>query len=124
MKLLHSTAIALLIVTGITTVVHADELVSDPFQIVDVKTATINFADLDLNNPADAQTLLDRINKTTRIVCQRIDTGTGLEEMKATRLCFADSYKNGIVAINSKKNVDIEAIAARARESREVVTAD
>jgi UrcA family protein len=123
MKLFHSTAAALLIVTA-TTAAFADEVVISGFQSFDVKTATVSFADLDLASPADAATLVKRIEKTSRKVCKRLDSGTGLEEHLALRACFADSYQSGIDTINSRMNMDIESIAASEASSRDVVAAD
>ncbi len=124
MKLFHSTAAALLIVTATTTAAFADEVVISAFQSFDVKTATVSFADLDLANPADAATLVERIEKTSRKVCKRLDSGTGLEEHLASRACFADSFQGGIDTINSRMNLDIESIAASATPGRDVVAAD
>jgi UrcA family protein len=125
MKLFHSTAAALLIVTATTTAAFADEVEISAFQSFDIKTATVSFGDLDLASPADAATLVERIEKTSRKVCKRLDSGTGLEEHLASRACFIDSYQGGIATINSRMSLDIESIAARsAGASREVVAAD
>jgi UrcA family protein len=124
MKLFHSTAIALLIVTGTTTAVFAGETAKNSLDKFYIKTATVSFADLDLANPEDAATLLERIEKTSMKVCRAHDGLVGTEKLIAARHCFTDSYKNGVAAINSKKNLDIEAVAARATSSRDVVAAD
>lgn len=124
MKLFHSAAIALLIVTGTTTAVFAGETAKNSPDKFYIKTATVSFADLDLANPEDAATLLDRIGKTSMKVCRGHNGLVGTEKLIATRLCFTDSYKNGVAAINLKNNMDIEAIAARATSSRDVVATD
>lgn len=123
MKLVHNIAIAMLAVAG-STVVFADEAAGNSLDAFSIKTATVSYADLDLTAPSDAATLLDRIEKTAMKVCRRYDGGTGTERLMAARLCFRDSYANGITAINSKKNLDIEALAARATTSRDVVATD
>ena len=124
MKLFYRSAIALFIVSGTTSAAFAEKVTLNPFETIDVKTAMVSFADLDLANPADASAMLDRIDSTVRKVCRGASSGNAIQEMKEERLCFAESYKSGVVAINVKKNVDIEAIAASAATGLEVVAAD
>ena len=124
MKLFYRSAIALFIVSGTTSAALAEKVTLNPFETLEVKTAMVSFADLDLANPADASAMLDRIDSTARKVCRGAGSGNAIQEMKEERLCIAESYKSGIVAINAKKNVDIEAIAASAATGLEVVAAD
>lgn len=123
MNLFHSTAIALTIITGATSAVFAKEA-ENGFVSLDVKTETVSFADLDLTTSADAATLLDRVGKTARKVCQRFASGTGIEELQAARACFNDSYRSGISAINAKTKLDIEALAASTTAGLDVVASD
>ena len=124
MKLFYRSAIALFIVSGTTSAAFAEKVPLNPFETLEVKTAMVSFADLDLANPADASIMLDRIDSTARKVCRGSKSAFAIQEMKEERLCIAESYKSGIVAINAKKNVDIEAIAASTATGLEVVAAD
>ena len=123
MKLLFSSAIALVIVAGSTTAAPA-EVQSNLRFTSDGPTATVNFADLNLASPGDAKILLDRIHVTARRVCLHANPGNWLEALQDQRRCLGESYNNGIAIINSQRGIDVEALAARASTSREVVGAD
>lgn len=121
MKLIHNITIALLATIGSASAAFADADSAENFVI---KTANVSYADLDLTTPTDAAALLERIEKTAMKVCRRLDGGSPMDRLLATQECFKASYSNGVTAINARKNVDIEAVAARATTSRDVVAAD
>jgi UrcA family protein len=122
MKLIFSSAIAL-VFAGSTTAAFA-KTESNTSSGLDEVIAVVSFADLDLASPTDAHTLLDRVHKTARKVCLRSNAGTSLEAMKDRRTCMTESYARGVAAINAKKSIDVEALAAQAPISREIVVAD
>ena len=122
MKLLFSSAIALFIAVASTTAFAAGE---NTLQLTsDGPVVTVNFADLNLANPTDADALLKRIHAAARKVCLHTNAGNSLPALKDRRLCQTESYDSGIAIINSQKGIDVEAIASRANTRRSVVEAN
>jgi UrcA family protein len=79
----------------------------------DVKSVVLRFSDLNPAQPADAARLLNRVKIAARKACIRNDEGRQIFLGADIKACIADSYANTVAAINAKRNLNLEAVAAR-----------
>jgi UrcA family protein len=89
----------------------------------DEKTLDVSLADLNPANPADAQTLLYRLNSTVRKACSRSNESNRLEAMRDRQHCVDQSYANALAGINAKLGLDVEAVAATYDRTRGIAAA-
>ena len=90
---------------------------------VNVRSSVVTFYDLDLDKPADAQTLLRRIHAAVEQVCSR--SSDSLMDMHASidrNRCMDSSYKDTVAQVNNRFSTRIEKIAAMAGEQRDLVS--
>jgi UrcA family protein len=80
---------------------------------VDQKTVTVHFGDLNPAFPADASELLARVRLAAHNACVRNVDRNQIFLGPDRKACIATSYANAVAAINAKRDVDIEAVAAR-----------
>jgi UrcA family protein len=80
---------------------------------VDSKSLTVHFGDLNPALPADASELLARVRVAARNACIRNGDSRQIFLGPDRKACVAESYSHAVAAINAKRNVDLEAIAAR-----------
>ena len=80
---------------------------------VDQKSVTVHFGDLNPAFPADASELLARVRLAARNACLRNVDRHQIFLGPDRKACIATSYANAVTAINAKRDVDIEAVAAR-----------
>jgi UrcA family protein len=81
--------------------------------LTDERTITVHFGDLDPRSPADASALVARVKLGSRNACLRNDEQRQIFLGRDRKDCIAQSYASAIAGINAKRNVDIEAVAAR-----------
>ncbi|MES2624791.1 MAG: UrcA family protein [Pseudomonadota bacterium] len=132
MKLVLSPIVALFVFAGSTISVLAADLASkvspDHAYPIEVKTVMLNFSDLDLASPPDAQILLKKIHITARKVCKRANPGQRLEDMNDRKICLRDSYKNAVSSVNAKSGIDVVVVAGKiageATQGRDFVVTD
>lgn len=79
---------------------------------VDQKSVTVHFGDLNPALPGDATELLARLRLAARNACNRNAESRQIFLGPDRKACLAQSYANAVAAINAKRNVDLEAIAA------------
>lgn len=84
-----------------------------PEKITDERSLTVHFGDLNPAVPADASELLARVRLAARNACLRNDESRQIFLGDDRKRCMAHSYANAIAGINAKRNVDVEAMAAR-----------
>lgn len=84
-----------------------------PETITDERALTVHFGDLDPAVPADASALVARVRLAARNACIRNDEGRQIFLSHDRKACVAQSYAAAIAGINAKRNVDLEATAAR-----------
>ena len=92
-------------------------------QSINVRSKVVTFYDLDLANPADAQTLLNRIQRASKGVCK--GSGDRPIELRAAidrNRCMESSYRDTVAQVDSRFNTSIEKIAAQAEEQRDLVS--
>lgn len=74
---------------------------------------TLEFSDLDLRLPADAQKLLQRLKVAAMRACRRNDDFRDLRQQQERSDCEALAYENAVSHINARRRLDIEQVAAR-----------
>lgn len=90
----------------------AGDAAAAPVQ-VDQRTVTVHFGDLNPAFPADASELLGRVKLAARNACIRNVDRNQIFLGPDRKACMATSYANAVAAINAKRDVDLEAVAAR-----------
>jgi len=90
---------------------------------VDVRSRVVSFYDLDLANPPDARTLLDRIHKAARDACSRsgdrpVDLNANIDRDR----CMNTSFTNTVVQVDSRFNTSIEKVAGMAGEQQDLMS--
>lgn len=101
---------------SVTTSALAEPNLAQPRQ-VDQRSITLHFGDLNPAHPADASELLGRVRVAARNACIRNDETRQIFLGPDRKACMATSYANAVAAINARRNVDLEAVAARADDS-------
>jgi UrcA family protein len=89
-----------------------------PEATVDERSRVVHFGDLDPALPADAATLLKRLDVAARRTCIRNDEGRQIFLSVEHKACIANGYADAIARINAKRNIDLQAIAARHEQGR------
>jgi len=87
-------------------------------QRIDERSFTVHFGDLNPSVPADADALLARVRLAVRNACIRNDEYRQIFLSDDRQACEAQSYASAIARINAKRKVDLEAVAARHDEGR------
>lgn len=107
--LLTSTKLALiaLILTGafFSLTARADE-----------NSTPVSIRGLDLRNPLDAKILLNDILKASEQLCNGHNPGSTMRAFLNEKDCVNGNYEKTIARINSKYDVDIEAVASRVKQ--------
>ncbi len=125
MKLIFCSAMAMIIAGSASTTFAAGK--TDLRYNPDGVNVTVDFADLNITNAGDARTLVDRVKVLARKVCRHANPRAALPPIAAVknqRLCYEETYNQGIALINSRGSTDIEAVAAGSATSREIVEAE
>ncbi len=81
--------------------------------LTDEQSVTLHFGDLNPALPADAAELLTRLSMAARRACIRNDESRQIFPAPDRKACMAASYANAVADVNAKRNVDLEAVAAR-----------
>jgi UrcA family protein len=89
-----------------------------PETITDERAITVRFGDLNPGLPADASELLARVRVAARDACLRNDESRQIFLNDDREACMAAAYANAITAINAKRKVNLEAVAARHDEDQ------
>ena len=95
---------------------------------INVRSRVVTFYDLDLAQPADAQTLLQRIRGTVKTVCRKSSVNTmDLYANIDVNRCMESSYRDTVAQVDrseppSRFNTDIEKIAGMVKEPRNLVS--
>ena len=110
------TLVACIGLASIASSALADQNLARPQQ-ADQRSITLHFGDLNPSRPADAAELLGRVRVAARNACIRNDESRQIFLGPDREACMAASYANAVAAINARRNVDLEAIAARAGDS-------
>jgi UrcA family protein len=84
-----------------------------PHAIADEKAVVLHFGDLNPAVPADASELLARLRLVARNACIRNDEWRQIFLADGRKACIDASYARAVAGINAKRNVDLEAVAAR-----------
>jgi UrcA family protein len=84
-----------------------------PETITDERSITVRFGDLNPGLPADASELLARVRVAARDACLRNDEDPKLFLEHDLKTCISQSYANAVATINARRNVNLEATAAR-----------
>ena len=88
----------------------------------DVKTKVVEFGDLNLANPSDAQVLLQRLQSAAEHTCERSDLSTDRFGSDRAR-CRAAGYQDAVALIDNQFDIDIEAIAGVTPQEGKVAAA-
>jgi UrcA family protein len=84
-----------------------------PETITDERAITVRIGDLNPGLPADASEILTRVRDAARHACLRNDEDPQIFLNHDRKLCVSQSYTNAVATINARRNVDLEATAAR-----------
>jgi UrcA family protein len=76
------------------------------------RSMVVNVGDLDLLNPVDAQTLLDRVHGAASELCELIASGRRQVLRFETEDCVANSYRKTLTTIKIEHGVDVATVAA------------
>lgn len=98
------TAVLVLALVAVSYLVDARKALADEADIAQVRQTI----ELNPQNPADAQLLLERIRATTRKACGN----TSLEQAQYRLECLQMSYANAVATFNNSHGIDLEAVAA------------
>ena len=87
--------------------------------IYDARTKVVEFADLNVGNPNDAQVLLQRLQSAAEKTCYRV--GWSQDRLGSDRArCEKSAYKDAVAKIDGKFNIDLEEIASVAQHGNEL----
>lgn len=103
-------------------VMLATAAVATQAQTFDNKTVAVRVYDLDLNKPADAQTLLKRVRNAVNSACVRIGDTRDFQGARERDRCKHESYASTVATINDRTGLNIEAIAAPAARIPDVAS--
>ena len=87
--------------------------------IYDARTKVVEFADLNVGNPNDAQVLLQRLQSAARNTCRRPDRSQDRLGSDRAR-CEKSAYQDAVAQIDGHFNIDLEEIAGVAQHGNEV----
>jgi UrcA family protein len=121
MKYFTSSVLSFVVVLGCSGALLAAEIESNPYSLIDERSAVVKYSDLNPADSEDAQILLHRVESAASALCKRPGDFRQLAAMRDRKHCVEESYKNALVVINRQTGIDTEAVAARAAGSRELV---
>ena len=87
--------------------------------VYDARTKVIEFADLNVGDPNDAQVLLQRIQSAAENTCNRVrwsQDPTGNDRAR----CEKSAYQDAVAQIDGQFNIDLEEIAGVTQHGNEV----
>lgn len=113
MRLITTLGTITLLFAGFQQVQAAPPYEAVPASHRDSVALRLEFSDLDLKKPADAQTLLQRLKVAAMRACRRNDDFRDLRQQQERSDCEALAYENALSAINAQRRVDVEQVAAR-----------
>ena len=91
-------------------------------QSINVRSKLVSFYDLDLNNPADAQKLLNRIQRAAKNVCRKSDHGGDVYAAIDRNRCMESSFRETVAQVDSRFHTDVEKTAGLISEQLELVS--
>ena len=119
-----SNTLAVISLSGMLLGAAGSTLAGDvQLQYTDARSGIVTFNDLDLTNPTDAQTLLDRIYTAAKVACSRSgDRGQDLHVGIDRERCIEISVMNTVARIDKRFNINIKDVAATAGEQEDLVS--
>ena len=115
MKTLTSLTVITLtgVLLGASTNVLADG------NVYDARTKVVEFADLNVGNPNDAQVLLQRLQSAAEKTCYRV--GWSQDRLGSDRArCEKSAYQDAVAQIDGHFNIDLEEIAGVEQHGNEL----
>jgi UrcA family protein len=100
---------------GSSTTVLADG------NVYDARTKVVEFADLNVGNPNDAQVLLQRIQNAAEETCNRFMWSQDPIGRDRAR-CEKSAYQDAVGQIDSQFNIDLEEIAGVSQEGHDLAS--
>ena len=87
--------------------------------IYDARTKVVEFADLNVGNPNDAQVLLQRLQSAAEKTCYRV--GWSQDRIGSDRArCEKSAYQDAVAQIDGHFNIDLEEIAGVTEHGNEL----
>jgi UrcA family protein len=87
--------------------------------VYDARTQVVEFADLNVGDPNDAQVLLQRLQGAARETCNRV--GWSQDPIGSDRArCEKSAYRDAVAQIDGRFNIDLEEIAGIGRHGNEL----
>ena len=115
MKTLTSLTVITLtgVLLGASTNVLADG------NVYDARTKVVEFADLDVGDPNDAQVLLQRLQSAAEKTCNRVMWSQDPVGSDRAR-CEKSAYQDAVAQIDGHFNIDLEEIAGVTQHGNEL----
>ena len=87
--------------------------------VYDARTKVVEFADLNVGNPNDAQVLLQRLQSAAEKTCYRV--GWSQDRLGSDRArCEKSAYQDAVAQIDGHFNIDLEEIAGVTEHGNEL----
>jgi UrcA family protein len=113
------TSFAVITITGALLSASASVLADG--NAYDARTKVVEFADLNVGNPNDAQVLLQRIQSAAEKTCNRARWSQDPVGSDRAR-CEKSAYQDAVAQIDGRFNIDLEGIAGVAQHGNELAT--
>ena len=116
------TSLTVITLTGVLLGASASVLAEgNQSGIYDARTKVVEFADLNVGNPNDAQVLLQRLQSAAEKTCYRV--GWSQDRLGSDRArCEKSAYQDAVAQIDGHFNIDLEEIAGVAGHSNELAS--
>ena len=113
------TLISLTVITLTGALLGASTNVLADGNVYDARTKVVEFADLDVGNPNDAQVLLQRLQDAAEKTCNRV--GWSQDPVGKDRArCEKSAYQDAVAQIDGHFNIDLEEIAGVTEHGNEL----
>ena len=104
-------------ITGALLSASASVLADD--NVYDARTKVVEFADLNVGDPNDAQALLQRLQSAAEKTCYRV--GWSQDRLGSDRArCEKSAYQDAVAQIDGHFNIDLEEIAGVTEHGNEL----
>ena len=113
------TSYAVITITGALLCASASVLADG--NIYDARTKVIEFADLNVGDPNDAQVLLQRLQSAAEATCNRVRWSQDPVGSDRVR-CEKSAYQDAVAQIDGQFNIDLEEIAGVEQHGNEVAS--
>lgn len=81
----------------------------------DTYTTVVQFDDLNIDRPAGAETLYERLNAAARRVCNSQDRTGGFNDLDGRGRCYADAMERAVEGVDNQLLTELHGRRSRSR---------